>query len=92
MNWCSVNQKIGQLFVGSGDGRDEMHYDSIKIEKNLTKLLAYDNKIIECRYDLKDAKWIFLRARQENKFPSSFSTAQGLIAILNLKIIAEYFH
>jgi hypothetical protein len=69
------------LFVGSGDGRDEMHYDFIKVEKNWTKLLPFDNKIIECRYDLRDAKWIFFKLLPQKKFPSSFNTAQGLTVI-----------
>ena len=61
-----------------------MHYDFIKVEKNWDNLLPHDGKIIECRYDLKEAKWIFSKARQEKKFPSSFSTTQGLIAIISL--------
>ena len=53
-----------------------MHYDFIEI-KDLTSFLPYDNKIIECRYQLKDEKWIFFKGHQDKKFPSSFNMAQG---------------
>lgn len=61
----------GYLFVGGHD----QPFGEIKITKSLK---PYDKKIIECKYE--DNQWKFLRERTDKSFPNGYTTA---IAVCN---------
>ncbi|XP_054157712.1 mRNA-capping enzyme-like [Oppia nitens] len=80
---------IGNLFVG---GQDQP-FDQMRVTKDLRQ---YDNKIIECTYDMTGKQWLFMRERTDKSFPNSFKTA---IAVCNSirnpitkEILLEFIH
>ncbi|XKL60565.1 hypothetical protein PGB90_007622 [Kerria lacca] len=59
---------IGNLLTGNGQV-----FGKIKCNKNLR---AFDNKIIECKYE--NNQWVFMRERTDKSFPNSNKTAQAV--------------
>lgn len=63
-----VSRKIGYLFVGQMD----QPFARMKYRKELKDL---DNKIIECKFE--NNEWKFMRERTDKSYPNSHSTAIG---------------
>lgn len=49
-------------------------YDEMKYSKDLKQ---YDNKIIECKYDMEKKGWMFMRERTDKSYPNAYATALG---------------
>lgn len=64
----------GYLFVGGY----EQPFSQIKVTKENKYLQSYDNKIIECTFDVSTNQWKFLRERTDKSFPNSKDTAYGV--------------
>ena len=62
----------GLLYVGG----HEHPISEIKLTKELKQ---YNNKIIECKFDLNTNSWIFLRERTDKSFPNAYSTAEAVM-------------
>lgn len=65
-----LQEKIGQLLVGSGRQTVLFSYLDLQLNKEAKE---HNNKIIECNYV--DGKWKFLRVRTDKSFPNSYETA-----------------
>ncbi|CAI4222640.1 unnamed protein product [Auanema sp. JU1783] len=64
-------EHIGYLYVQhSSEPFDQM--------KATRSLLPYDNKIIECTYEVKTRTWKFMRERTDKSLPNSFNTARSV--------------
>ena len=49
-------------------------------EMKLTKeLKQYNNKIIECKFDMPTNSWVFMRERTDKSFPNAYSTAEAVM-------------
>ena len=70
MMFFFFNSCISMLFVGGHD----LPFASIKMTKALQ---AFNNKIIECRFEFngETGSWVFMRERTDKTFPNSFKTA-----------------
>ena len=77
-----LRKLIGYLFVG---GKDTF-FDTIKVSKDIKQ---YDNKIIECSYDLNTRQWRFMRERTDKSFPNSFNTAVSVCESIRNPITKE---
>ena len=62
----------GLLYVGGHD----QPISEIKLTKELKQ---YNNKIIECKFDLNTNSWIFMRERTDKSFPNAYSTAKAVM-------------
>ena len=62
----------GLLFVGGHDHP----ISEIKVTKELKQ---YNNKIIECKFDLRTNQWIFMRERTDKSFPNAYATAEAVM-------------
>ena len=62
----------GLLFVGGHD----LPISEIKVTKELKQ---YNNKIIECKFDLNTNTWIFMRERTDKSFPNAYATAEAVM-------------
>ena len=65
-------ERIGQLFVGSGQSTVRFSELDLKLNKEARQ---YHGRIIECSF--KDNKWKFLRVRDDKSYPNSFDTAKS---------------
>lgn len=63
-----ISTKVGYLFVGQLD----RPFGCMKWTKAIKNL---DNKIIECKYE--NGEWKFMRERTDKSFPNSYKTAEG---------------
>ena len=63
-----LRKQVGTLYVGGHDHP----FDQMKVTKELKQ---YDNKIIECTYDMNARQWVFMRERTDKTFPNSYNTA-----------------
>ena len=68
-----LRERLGHLYVG---GKNDTPFAYMKATK---EMLALENKIIECRYEMNNGngKWVFMRQRTDKSFPNSFNTAAG---------------
>ncbi len=64
-------ERIGNLYVG---GKNDTPFAIMKATKEMVPL---DNKIIECRYEMSNGQWVFIRTRTDKSFPNSYHTATG---------------
>ena len=62
----------GLLFVGGHDHP----ISEIRVTKELKQ---YNNKIIECKFDLNTNTWIFMRERTDKSFPNAYATAEAVM-------------
>jgi mRNA-capping enzyme len=57
-----------------------LHHDHPVAEIKLTKeLKQYNNKIIECKFDMETNSWVFMRERTDKSFPNAYSTAEAVM-------------
>lgn len=63
-----LRKQVGTLYVGGHDHP----FDQMKVTRELKQ---YDNKIIECSYDMNTRQWLFMRERTDKSFPNSYKTA-----------------
>ncbi|CAH1970958.1 unnamed protein product [Acanthoscelides obtectus] len=75
-----VTKTVGLLYVGQLD----QPYGRMKYTKALKDL---DNKIIECKYE--DNQWKFMRERTDKSFPNSFDTAKAVYASIQQPITKD---
>ena len=55
-------------------------HDHPVAEIKLTKELGqYNNKIIECKFDMESNSWVFMRERTDKSFPNAYSTAEAVM-------------
>ena len=55
-------------------------HDHAVAEIKLTKeLKLYNNKIIECKFDMETNSWVFMRERTDKSFPNAYSTAEAVM-------------
>ena len=66
-----LNEKIGQLCVGSGGQFAEL---DLKLNKDAKQ---HNGRIVECTLDKNAGKWMFLRVRDDKSFPNSYDTAKS---------------
>ncbi len=73
MIYRMLRERLGHLYVG---GKNDTPFAYMKATK---EMLALENKIIECRYEMNNGngKWVFMRQRTDKSFPNSFNTAAG---------------
>uniref|UniRef100_A0A158P8V7 mRNA-capping enzyme n=1 Tax=Angiostrongylus cantonensis TaxID=6313 RepID=A0A158P8V7_ANGCA len=65
-------QHIGYLYVQNSN-------EPMATMKATKKLLPYDNKIIECTFEVRlNGQWIFMRERTDKSLPNSLKTAQAV--------------
>lgn len=63
-----VTRTVCNLYVGQCD----QPFAKMKYTKDLKDM---DNKIVECKYE--DKQWKFMRERTDKSYPNSFNTAKG---------------
>lgn len=75
---------VGNLMVV--DKGNLVNFGVIKVNKDLKQ---YNNKIIECTYDMEENKWVFLRERTDKSFPNSYNTAFSVCQSIRYPITKE---
>ena len=78
-----VEDYIGKLYVVGL----EHSFATIKVNKTLKN---YNNKIIECRFDMQKQAWIFMRERTDKSFPNAYTTAVNVCNSIRYPITQEY--
>lgn len=78
-----VEDYVGQLYVNGLD----TPFSTIKVTKTLKN---YNNKIIECRFDMEKRCWQFMRERTDKSFPNSLTTANGVCKSIRNPITRDY--
>jgi len=72
----------GHLFVGGFDPP----FAQMKATKQLKE---YNNKIIECTFDMTTNQWQFMRERTDKSFPNSYNTAMAVCHSIKHPITKE---
>lgn len=75
-----MEEEIGELHVGGYEQR----FSTIKVTKELRKL---DNKIIECKYE--NNEWKFMRVRTDKSYPNAFKTAMNVCESIRNPVTEE---
>ncbi|KAJ8934930.1 hypothetical protein NQ314_013089 [Rhamnusium bicolor] len=75
-----VSRKLGYLYVGQFD----QPFAKMKYIKALKDL---DNKIIECKFE--DNQWKFMRERTDKSYPNSYNTAKAVCGTIQHPITKE---
>lgn len=76
-----ITGSTGHLYVGSLD----RPFSEIKINRHLR---AYDKKIIECKFE--NNQWKFMRERTDKSFPNSYNTAMAVYRSIKNPVTDEY--
>ena len=66
-----LQEKIGQLCVGSGEHFAEL---DLKLNKDAKQ---YNGRIVECTFDKRTRKRMFLRVIDDKSFPNSYDTVKS---------------
>nr|XP_023025890.1 mRNA-capping enzyme [Leptinotarsa decemlineata] len=75
-----ISKKVCHLFVG----QLSQPFDKMKYSKSLKDL---DNKIIECKYE--NCEWKFMRERTDKSFPNSYETALAVCGSIKHPVTKE---
>jgi mRNA-capping enzyme len=75
---------IGNLYVGPPNNK--MPFATMKVKKDLKE---YDNKIIECTFNMATNEWVFMRERTDKSFPNSYDTAVAVCNSIRFPITKE---
>ncbi|KRT78546.1 hypothetical protein AMK59_7819, partial [Oryctes borbonicus] len=75
-----VARKVGHLYVGQLDA-------PFAKMKYTTALQDLDNKIVECKFE--ENQWKFMRERTDKSFPNSFTTAKAVCGSIQDPITKE---
>ncbi|KAF6036629.1 RNGTT [Bugula neritina] len=67
-----LTETKGLLYVGGFD----RPLDQMKVTKDLHQ---YNNKIVECSWDVEKKGWKFMRERTDKSFPNAYSTAIAVV-------------
>lgn len=78
-----VEDYIGQLYVGGQDNP----FSYIKVTKALKN---YNNKIIECRFNMSKNGWEFMRERTDKSHPNAYTTAANVCESIRYPITRDY--
>jgi len=62
-------------------------YAKMPVTKALQK---YDNKIIECRFNLQTTNWEFVRERTDKSHPNAFHTAESVCRTIRFPVTKDY--
>lgn len=74
-------QTVGLLYVGNY----EHPFAQIKVNKELR---AYDNKIIECKFE--NNSWVIMRERVDKSFPNAYDTAMAVCNSIKNPVTKDY--
>lgn len=77
--------KITKLVCNLYVGQNHIPISSMKYKNDLKQ---YDNKIIECKYE--DGQWKFMRERTDKSFPNSEKTAMSVWKSITEPVTKEY--
>ncbi|KAI4465297.1 mrna-capping enzyme [Holotrichia oblita] len=75
-----VARKVGHLYVGQLDA-------PFAIMKYTSALKDFDNKIIECKFEAN--QWKFMRERTDKSFPNSYTTAKAVCGSIQDPVTKE---
>ncbi|KAJ8966402.1 hypothetical protein NQ317_009634 [Molorchus minor] len=75
-----ISEKVGLLYVGQSD----VPFGRLKYTKALKDL---DNKIIECKYE--NGQWKFMRERMDKSYPNSYNTATAVCGSIKQPVTKE---
>ncbi|XP_062896437.1 mRNA-capping enzyme [Mobula hypostoma] len=74
-------QTVGLLYVGNY----EQPFAQMKVNKELR---AYDNKIIECKFE--NNSWVVMRERLDKSYPNSYDTAMAVCNSITNPVTKEF--
>ncbi|XP_067933947.1 mRNA-capping enzyme-like [Watersipora subatra] len=77
-----LTETKGLLYVGGFD----RPLDQIKVTNNLHQ---YNNKIIECSWDMEKRCWKFMRERTDKSFPNAYTTAIAVVESIKNPVTEE---
>ncbi|CAG2101565.1 unnamed protein product, partial [Medioppia subpectinata] len=82
-----LRKLMGNLYVGGLD----LPFATMKVTKDLKQ---YDNKIVECNFDVAIQQWVFMRERTDKSFPNSHRTAtsvcQSMLRPITKEVLFDY--